>query len=119
MFRNNLHNHVAHVGVGVAVGALARRLPVLACILAGGFFLYQVVEMIRKHQVNKASKDNAYPEIKEFLVGVGMGAAADAADAAVYRGRIRTRLGAWRGRWARAVREVVGAAQPAEDRVAD
>ena len=113
-----MFNTLAHYLVGGVTGAIARRFPTLACILAAGFFLYQSIEMYRKNQLNKESKDNAYPEIRQFLVGFGFGAAAEAADAAVMRGGVGDRIRRWRDRWVRAVGEVVGAAQPAEHRVA-
>ena len=112
-----MFNTLAHYLVGGVTGAIARRFPTLACILAAGFFLYQSIEMYRKNQLNKESKDNAYPEIRQFLVGFGFGAAAEAADAAVMRGGVGDRLRRWRDSWFRAVGEVVGAAQPAEHRV--
>lgn len=112
-----MFNTLAHYLVGAATGAIARRFPTLACILAAGFFLYQSIEMYRKNQLNEESKDNAYPEIRQFLVGFGVGAAAEAADAAVMRGGVGDRLRRWRDRWVRAVGEIVGAPQPAEHRV--
>lgn len=112
-----MFNTFAHYAVGAITGAIARRAPVLAGILAGGFFLYQVIEMIRKYQINKASKDYAYPEIRQFLLGFGLGATAEVADAVVCRGGIDSRLYAWRGHWLGACRSARRAALTATNKL--
>ena len=101
-------NKLAHYAIGFVVGALLRRRPTAAVLIAATFGAYQIVE-------RSAKDDDAYPEIREFGIGLGIGLAAEQADFTAMRGVLRRGLGDRRRRWAGLVRKAISASQPASD----
>ena len=97
-----MFNRLAHVLIGAAVVFLAlRRQKTLAAIATYSYLEYQKVERGVKLQENPHTKDEAYPEIKEFGYGLGIGLGAAVADYHIRRRggyrRLYRRCRTWAG----------------------
>lgn len=103
-------NRLAHYIIGFVVGALMRKRPAAAIVIAATFGIYQIVE-------RAAKDDDAYPEVREFGIGLGIGLAAEAADASVLRGCFADRLDARRRAWIGAWNKAVGATKSTANRL--
>lgn len=105
-------NKLAHYAIGFVVGWLMRRRPAAAIVIAVTFGVYQVVE-------RSAKDDDAYPEIKQFGVGLGFGLATEATDASLLNGSIRGRAADWGRRWAGAISKAISPQKSAEDQLTE
>ena len=105
-----MFNRISHYAIGFVVGALLRRWPKAAILNAVIFGAYQIIE-------RQAKDDAAYPEIKEFGIGVGCGLVAEAADSSVQRGSPISDFRFWRDNWVRAIRQTQRAAIPAKNKL--
>lgn len=98
-------NKLMHGLIGYLIGRIARRYPTIAVIGAVTFGLYQVVERSAKH-------DAAYPEIREFGIGLAIGSAQDIGAVPRLRRYIDEH---WADPWFAVAREVIRTKEPAED----
>ena len=105
-------NRLAHVLIGAAVVFLAlRRQKTLAAVSAYTYLEYQKVERGVKLAENPHTKDEAYPEIKEFGYGLGLGLAAALADKHIRSHGGYRRLYRRCRHWARLIRASFGPAK--------
>lgn len=88
-------NKATHYLVGMLVGWCIRRCPRAAAFFAIAFCIYQVIERQVKHQRNPLTKDGAYPELREFQSGMGLGFAAEITDAIALDGGGSRWAAAW------------------------
>ena len=105
-----IFNKGSHLAIGFVVGWLLRRRPAAAITIAGVFGLYQVVE-------RAAKDDQAYPEIREFGIGLGAGLAAEAALPGDLRGRVRRYVRDRIDSWTDAIGSAISPQEPTEDRL--
>jgi len=60
---------VAHFLGGLLASFVSEALPLAALFVFAGFFIYEIIEFVNLH-------DSAWKDIREFVVGLALGAAA-------------------------------------------
>ena len=100
-----MFSKISHVSIGTFAGWYARRSPGVSWIIMITYLTYHVIKAEVHRRDGVVPAHEAYPEIREFGYGLGVGLAAEAVDAtaggnlelvrAYYRYRRWARFGYW------------------------